>query len=188
MAKPTTKTVLVLAGLLLLSCSVPSRANSLDAPAVVEADKTGAFSYDAVFTARDNTVLIAGFTIIGPPANNVDTGTLIADCFCPPSAPGCSVDPSSREFVISVAGSLLDPLQNGTVTIQVDLCGGQTFRVTTTVIPHVQPVPTLSEWGMVVLTLLLLVGITIRFGWLRSVLAGASSARITTDANASRVN
>ena len=43
--------VAVLSGILLRSCSAPSRADTLDAPVKVFADDTGAFSYDAVFTA-----------------------------------------------------------------------------------------------------------------------------------------
>ena len=183
MARTTTR-ALILTGLLSLFCSLPSRANTLDAPAVVEADGTGAFSYEAVFTASEF-VVIGSTSVYGPPENNVDVGVIIGDCFCPPQG-GCFVDPL-EEFVIHVAGSLLDPLQNGSVTVGVILCGGPSFQTTTMITFTLPPVPILSEWGMVVLTLLLLVGGSIILGR-RSVLAGVSSARSTTDANASSVN
>ncbi len=157
--------VSILCGILLLTCSAPSRADTLDAPAKVFADDTGAFSYDAVFTASDP-VIIAGFEINGPPANNVNIGIIIADCFCPPTFPGCPVVPAVP-FVIPVAGSLLDVSQDGTVTVQVFICDGETFEVKTIITHFSPPVPAVSEWGMASVVLLLLTGLTIKFGAMR---------------------
>ena len=161
--------VAVLSGILLLCCSAPARAISLDAPTGVQADPNGAFSYNAKFTAQAP-VIIAGFEIAGLPANNVDNGVFIADCFCPPFATGCPVNPGVP-FVIPVSGSLLDPSKDGSVSVAVFLCGGGSFVVNTTILHHTivpttvpTTVPTLSVWGMASLVLVLLAGLTIKFG------------------------
>ncbi len=86
----------------------PARANTLDAPAVVMADKTGAFSYEAVFTAKDP-VIIAMYEVCGLPDDNIVFDCSHADCFCPPpDDDGCPFDPG-EELVIYVDGSLLNP-------------------------------------------------------------------------------
>ena len=159
--KPTSKTVLVLAGLLLLSWPSPSRANTLVAPVVVLADETtGDFSYEAVFTASES-LIIASWTLNGPPASNVG-GIIIADCFCPPTAPGCPLS-INEEQVIFNFGSLIDPSRNGTATVHVDLCDGRQFDVSTIITTSRKKAPAVSEWGIASLGLLLLAGLTIKF-------------------------
>ncbi len=160
----------VVAGLFLVTCSAPSRAHTFVAPTEVQADATGAFSYNAVFTVS-SPVTIVGWTIT-PGSNTLVFGLsaapIVFDCFC---GPGCPAVPGTP-FLISVSGSLVNRDQKGTFTVEVLLRDGETFEVTTTIKPFL-PIPALSEWGIVVLTLLLLVGIKIRFGRIRSVLAAA---------------
>ena len=130
------RSAIALVSVYLLWGVAPARANTLDAPAVVGADKTGAFRYEAVFTAKDP-VIIGGYMALGFPADNMRGVSWYADCFCPPpDYIGCPLDPG-EELVIPVDGSLVNPSEGGTVTITLSLCSGGHFQVSTTVVPWV---------------------------------------------------
>ena len=100
------------------------------------ADKTGAFSYEAVFTAKDP-VIIGTYEVCGLPDDNIVLACTHADCFCPPPPEfGCPLEPG-EELVMHASSSLLNPSENGYVTVHVYLCDGGRFQVTTTVVPWV---------------------------------------------------
>ena len=118
----------------LLAGMAAARAITLDAPVLVVADETGAFSYEAVFTAKE-AVIVATWAMF--PEANVVGGGWIADCFCPPpDDDGCPFD-TGEELVIPVDGSLRNPLESGTVTVHVGICDSGGLQVTTTVVPWV---------------------------------------------------
>jgi formylglycine-generating enzyme required for sulfatase activity len=96
------------------------------------ADKTGAFSYVAVFTAKDP-VIIGTYEVCAFPGDNIVGCCTHADCFCPPTW-GCPLAPG-EELVMQASCSLLNPSENGYVRAYVYLCSGERFQVTTTVVP-----------------------------------------------------
>ncbi len=111
-----------------LGVVAPARANTLDAPAVVMADKTGAFSYVAVFTAKDP-VNSLWYGFYGSRGDNIVGCCSHIDCFC-----GCLLAPG-EELGMQASGFLLNPSEKGYVRAFVDICSGEDFQVTTTVMP-----------------------------------------------------
>ncbi len=111
--------------------AAPARANTLDVPRVVVADKTGAFSYKAVFTVKDP-VILAGAGVEWTPEDNIVGQPWHGDCLC--HVPGCDYD-AGEEIVLSVYGSLRNPSENGTVRVWFAFCYTESFYATTTVLP-----------------------------------------------------
>jgi hypothetical protein len=141
--------------LLLLPGASP--AQTLDVPVTVQAAADGSFSYQAIFTAGPGGDNVFGWDYSD--LENTDVGAFFADEFCLfPLAEGetsvfdIPIDP---EF----SGFLLNPAEEGSVKVSITTdCpdGSNLFlSVTTTILPFSPPVPTLPEWGLVVLIVLL---------------------------------
>ena len=137
----------------ILALAGSASANTLDGPAVVEAAADASFEYSVVFTAGVDGAYLAFWEADG--GANTDFPSIIADAFClfPLEA--------GSEIIETFSGSLIDPDQNGSVTVWFVDCSGGNFVLETTILPHEfsdspANVPTGSQWGVLVMTALLL--------------------------------
>jgi hypothetical protein len=125
-------------------------AHTLDIPETVVANVDGSFSFQAVFTAGPGTATVAAASWFG--VENV-AGGLVADCFC---SPGCILE-EGEELPVFVDGALTDPTAPGLVSVEVAFCEGGTMSAEVQILPfQISPIPTLSQWGLAMVTLLLL--------------------------------
>jgi hypothetical protein len=99
------------------------------------ADKTGAFNYVAVFTAKDP-VIVAGYGVEWSSEDNIVGHPWHGDCLC--QVPECELD-AGDELVLYVDGSLKNPSEDGTVGVWFAFCNIGSFWATTTVVPWVSP-------------------------------------------------
>ena len=142
-----------------------SSAQTLDAPATVQAAVDGSFSYQATFTAGPGGDNIYAYVVEN--LENTDVGIFFGDLFCvSPLAAGEQRLIELPQSPGLIAGSLVDPGLQGTIEVQVDTdcsCCSQTpgsglqLTVTTTILPFPPPVPTLSRWALGGLCVALLV-------------------------------
>ena len=133
---PRATWVLLTSGLALMSpCAVRA---GMQAPAVVQADATGAFEYEWVFPIEQS-FLIAGLGW----SNDLNTsGAIHGDCFCDPTYCTAVVGDTLRWQVF---GNLVDPQRNGRARNWVSGCSGEGDFNYTTIVPFTadvgDPVP-----------------------------------------------
>ncbi|MGI9556544.1 MAG: hypothetical protein ACR2N5_01240 [Solirubrobacterales bacterium] len=162
--KPFVLGIAVLCGILLLLPGV-APAQTLDVPATVQAAANGAFTYQAIFTAGPGGDNVLGFELQN--LNNTDVEHVFADPAC--ESPLAEGETSVLDIPIfpDDPHSLLNPAEEGSVRVSVSTSclGGSNLNLsaTTTILPSLT-VPTLPEWGWVVLAVLLTSGgiVTIR--------------------------
>jgi hypothetical protein len=103
----------------------PLAAHEISAPDVIQADGSGAFTWVITVTIT-SPIEFAYAEWDG--TDNTDVGVQIADGFCM-----VVIEPGTQEFVI--AGNLLDPTEQGSLTYTHAMCDGWDGTVSTTVLP-----------------------------------------------------
>ncbi len=130
-------TGLVLGGLLAVAVS-SAGAHQLLAPAEVQADASGQFSYEAVLIVSSPVAYGSG-EIDG--RDNTDLGWAHFDGFC-------MVVRQPGSYPWTIAGKLADPSHNGSVRYREALCDGWEGEVTTLILAPVVPLDT-ATWSTV---------------------------------------